>query len=166
MRRRRLFYTGIGLLAMVALLLLCFSRYQARVGPVYTVAQVTHGIQKDPGRWFGHTVSVRGLATDDVPGLAFHLMDVRSPDLWVVEYGQEDGTRAIFRGLPFLRLLVPPLQHVTLGVAADYWIQIIDAPTDCSLSRCAVFKLADAVPAPSRGTQGDFSPAGPLNHSQ
>jgi hypothetical protein len=132
----------------------------AAFGPVFTVTELRHAVARDPGRWLGQTVQVRGRLDDVLgrmcpgdPVCMGHptLADaapapVRAAGHLPLGWGGPDPLHAALHHLLFLGRLIPPAQEPHWGVVATYRVRLDAAPgASCSRAVCYTAVLLDVA---------------------
>jgi hypothetical protein len=137
LRHRGLLIASLGLVLVAVLAMVVLDRPFDR-SPVYSVAQLHSHLEKDPRRWLGQTLLVRGavfargcreeagtlvlcsprqvVLTDAGPTLTVAALPLASarPDPWLT----------VVRHLPLLGGILPPPQVVHWGQVAVYRVQL------------------------------------------
>lgn len=133
-------------------------------GPVYGVATIRAHLARDPGRWVGRTLLVRGevvpclampsAANGPCRALAPSGWQPPSPTPWraAIEplpmvHGGLDPFVGRLRRLPLLDALLPAPQVLRWGAVATYWVRLrAVAASICGTGACYEAVLLDAAP--------------------
>jgi hypothetical protein len=126
-------------------------------GPTYGVADLQRQAIRDPGRWIGPTVLVRGRAAMDRSWSApdsivtrFDLIDPGAPSGaggLSLAWGGADPLLAALRRLPLIGRLAPRPQVLRWGAPATYRVRLRASPAlACGTSPCYEALLLDAAP--------------------
>jgi hypothetical protein len=126
-------------------------------GPTYAVADLQRRVIRDPGRWIGPTVLVRGRVAMDRSWKApdsivtrFDLIDPGAPrgtPGLALAWGGADPLLAALRRLPLIGRLAPRPQVLRWGAPATYRVRLRASDAlACATPPCYEALLLDAAP--------------------
>ena len=138
---KRLLIVALGLVLLTGLAVVIVG-YPAGSEPLYTVAQVAAGVQRDPTAWAGRTVLVRGVAAPNLgPGCTIG-------PLWCGPIALTDPSPAHRQGrrVPVVGAILPGLRRVSWGQPATYRMRFQIVPRlSCTAAPCVAVTLLDAA---------------------
>jgi hypothetical protein len=127
----------LGLL-LTGLVFATLSRHQDQ-GPAYSLAQIQAHLARQPGRWLGRTVRVRGMVeisgcvgweagrVESCRDRSAYLLGRDGASLLPVAGWEPDPLLAALRRLPLAGGLVPAPQAARWGALATYRVRLLDA---------------------------------------